>query len=318
MPSFCRHNRFIQNCPICAPPPTPGAFGKRPAATKPAHHGRSSATRSAVRVRHAARAADDGVRSRLAPGLRGTEDIRHFSTELAFSAERLEELALAPPGLYEDIAVLDDVEEALWLAMLVVYLDPLEDDDAFANIRAAHTSWISGELPDLSTAELGPRHTHDPARGDATLVAYRHWAERAGSQAAAFAGEASWSPTRRFERLSEKMAFPGFARAARVELLAVLAALGRIDAIAAELRLGSAPNEPVVIAAKRCFGIGDAMVMEKRAADLCRACSVPLEALDLALWNWSRTGDEPRSTAGSHIEEPDAEAVERISEALGL
>ena len=40
---------------------------------------------------------------------------------------------------------------------------------------------------------VGPRTAHDPDSGTRTVDAYRAWARRAGSQAAAFGGDAAWS-----------------------------------------------------------------------------------------------------------------------------
>jgi len=58
------------------------------------------------------------------------------------------------------------------------------------------------------------------------------------------------------------------------------------------------PNDPTTVAAKRVFAIGDAMNLQRRAADLAGATGVPIEALDLALLNWSRPEDD-RITAGA-------------------
>ncbi len=68
----------------------------------------------------------------------------------------------------------------------------------------------------------GRAAAHDPARGARHVDAYRAWATRAGSQAAAFAGEAAWSPERRFARAFERLALPGLHRDARFELLVSL------------------------------------------------------------------------------------------------
>ena len=45
-------------------------------------------------------------------------------------------------------------------------------------------------------------------------------------------------------------------------------------------------------------GIGDALNLQRRASELAHAGGVPIEALDLALVNWSRPEDE-RITAGA-------------------
>ena len=79
VPSFCRHNRFVPNCPICR---ERGRSRRRAAAKRPrpASAGRGAArsgarsARGAMRVRQLARAADDGYRSDLVPGLTATAD----------------------------------------------------------------------------------------------------------------------------------------------------------------------------------------------------------------------------------------------------
>jgi hypothetical protein len=230
MPTFCRHNRLITNCPICAreqpdvelrPVVTPGgqrapaARSARPASTggsaragRAGASGRSgSRTSSGLTVRRLHREADDGYHSGLVPGLRSGEGAERLAGELAFAAARLERLTSDPPGLYAEVAdAAHDLDERTWLAFQIAYLGPLDGEDPFAGIDAVRTSWSSGDLPDLDDALLGPRTSHDPARGPRTLEAYRAWVQRAGSQAAAFAGEPSWAPERRFARVVERIA----------------------------------------------------------------------------------------------------------------
>ena len=104
MPTFCRHNRFIQNCPICKKDLEPEAPAPR---TRPRSSSGTGARRSAssrgagsLRVRKEVRAADDGYRNELVPGLKSTADARRLAEELAFSAARLAELATDPPAGY--------------------------------------------------------------------------------------------------------------------------------------------------------------------------------------------------------------------------
>jgi hypothetical protein len=231
-------------------------------------------------------------------------------------------LATDPPGLYGEVTRLEDREEALWLAFLIAYLGPLDGDDPFVGVRSAHTTWASGELPQLDHAALGPRTAHDPARGSATLTAYRAWADRTGSQDAAFAGEAAWSPERRFARAFERLALPGLHRDARFDLLVTLGELGLHDMRAGTLQFGG-PDETTV-AAKRVFGIADTLLLERRASEFAAAGEVPLAALDLALWNWNRpprpgsAGERDRAELGVVGVEPDADAYARVAAALGL
>ena len=174
-------------------------------------------------------------------------------------------------------------------------------------------AWSTGELPDLAEVATGPRTAHDPARGDRTLTAYRAWAGRAGSQAAAFSGEASWSPERRFDRVFERLALPGLHRGARFDLLTSLGRLGRYELRAGRLHFGG--NDDTELAAKRVFGIGAREVLEQRAADLAEEAGVPLEALDLALHNFGNP--EARATLGSTVDPAPAER-DRIRASLGV
>jgi len=347
MPTFCRHNRFIERCPICGktlPSQSAPSAGARAKAPRQQRAGASAPARSrrathaeGVRVSREGRAQDDGYRSELVPGLRASVDAVRLAEEIAFASERLLELAAAPPGVYGEIAALapSDLERATWWSFLTVYLCPLEHvEDPFAAIRRALTP-SPAELPSLEGVALGPRSSHDPARGEQTLLAYRQWVERAGgpgavsgasratpaaggSQAAAFTGDASWEPRRRFERVFERLALPGLTRAGRYELLVVLGRLGCYELAADALHFGGprglASGDLATDAAKRVFGIGDALLLERRAAALADACGAPLEALDLALFNWA---SPTRATLGLTPQSGDEQALERARMALG-
>jgi hypothetical protein len=324
VPTFCRHNRLIQNCPICSREQhvemrpivssgTPETRERRPVSRSTAGS-RRTAPRAGVRVRRLERAADDGYRSGLVPGLRASADAERLAEEIAFAVARLEKLTLAPPGLYAEVASAGDVEERAWLAFQIAYLCPLDDGDPFAAIRSVRTSWTSGVSPGLEDVETGPRTSHEPDRGSTTLDAYRAWAGRAGSQAQAFTGEEGWTAERRFARVFERLALPGLQRDARFDVLLTLGRLGVFELRADALALGG-PDE-VTIAAKRAFGIGDRLLLERRAAALAEACGVPLEALDLGLFNWGR-GE--RARVGLELDaEPDPDALAGARGALGL
>ena len=138
-----------------------------------------------------ARAADDGYRSPLAPGLRATADAERLAAALAAAAERL-----APPGPYPELAEEAEIEQASWLAFLL----------ALAGPRRPSSS--------RRCAPRGPRGRTAcpedlPAERRRTAEAYRAWAARAGSQEAAFTGDAGWSPERRFARVFERLSLPG-------------------------------------------------------------------------------------------------------------
>ncbi|MGC2374974.1 MAG: hypothetical protein WA484_13970 [Solirubrobacteraceae bacterium] len=352
--TFCRHNRFVQRCPICretVPGQTPGhaAKPKRQTSTR---SGAQSGTRTSgrvgapsgaqagatsragastarptgrtytrrtqeVRVHREARSEDDGYRCEMVPGLHSSEDARRLVREIGFASGRLLTLTAAPPSLYAEARDLEDIEQATWICFLAAYLSPLQGEQSFAGIREALlSSWASGTVSDLEDVPLGPRSSHDPARGSETLIAYRRFAEHAGSQHAAFTGEPSWTPQRRFERVFERLALPGFGRMGRYDLLITLGRLGLYELRADSLHVGtrtSIASDPTPPAAKRVFGIGDPLLVERRAAALADALSTPIEALDLALANWS---SEERVTLGFPDDTADGHAVERARAAL--
>jgi hypothetical protein len=265
-------------------------------------------------VRRLERAADDGYRSGLVSGLRASLDAERLADEISFAAGRLRRLDHDPPGLYGEVAGAEDVEERIWLAFLIAYLCPLEGADPFSSIRAARTGWQSAQIPDLEGVETGPRTSHDPARGGRTIEAYRAWAARGGSQEQSLVGESSWGAERRFARVFERLALPGLERDARFDFLVTLGRLRVVELRAGALELGG--TDEVTLAAKRAFGIGDTLLLERRAASLAEACHVPLEALDVALYNWARGG---RATLGMGTEsEPDPAAAAAARSALGL
>jgi hypothetical protein len=138
------------------------------------------------------------------------------------------------------------------------------------------------------------------------------------TQEAAFTGDPAWSPERRFERVFERLALPGFARAGRYELLVTLGRLGLYELTPDSLHLGDArglAEDLTTLAAKRVFGIGDPLMLERRALALAQAADVPIETLDLALANWH--APEP-ATLGFPQETLDDGAFERAGAALGL
>jgi hypothetical protein len=175
-------------------------------------------------------------------------------------------------------------------------------------------SWGSRTAPSLVDVETGPRTAHDSGRGTRTFDAYRAWADRAGSQAAAFTGEAAWAPERRFARVFERLALPGLHRDARYDLLVTLGRLGVYELGAGALQFGG--ENAATVGAKRALGIGDPLLLERRAAELAAASGVPLESLDLGLHNWER-GE--RATLGLPDDlEAGSDLLEPVRAALGL
>ena len=342
MPTFCRHGRFLERCPICSktlPGATPagrssGAGAKRrsPSSSGGARPGGAARARrggphaGSLHVRRQQRAVEDGYSSPLLPGLRASADAARLADELAFSQGRLEALAgvegaARAPDLYREVRSLaagGELEHACWIRFLIAYLCPLEGPEPFAGIERALAAG-PGELPDLSEVPLGPRTSYDPARGTTTVQSYRAWYGQAGSQAAAFAGDPDWSPSRRFERLFERLALPGLKRAARYELLVSLGTLGLFELEADSLHLSAAraggQEDATMLAAKRIFAIGDPLLLERRARALAEAVALPVAALELALANWQT---EERATLGFPPEATDDETLQVAREALGL
>lgn len=334
MPTFCRHNRFLDRCPICsktlpgnspAERATPARARSRKAASP---RGRGARRGAELRVRRQERAVEDGYSSSLVPGLRASADAQRLAEEIAFSNGRLLVLRSLPQssaqGSSEDLyaqtqaLVAGDLEQATWSCFLIAYLCPLQGPEPFAGIRQA-LQMGRDELHDLSEIPLGPRTSHDPARGARTLDAYRQWTSQAGSQALAFGGDTGWSAQRRFERLLERSAVPGFARGARYELLMLLGALGAHELDAASLHFSAAraggAEDSATLAAKRVFAIGDALLLDRRASALADAIGVPVGSLELALSNW---GVGERATLGFAPGVADEDALARARDALGL
>ncbi|HUB76638.1 MAG TPA: hypothetical protein VL977_06250 [Solirubrobacteraceae bacterium] len=324
MSTFCRHGTQVESCPICrgavqdAQREAAGAALRRavrrgPATSSLRPRAASAARAGRLTIRHETRSTDDGFRSTVAPGLRSSADAERLAQALAGASARIELLARDPPGLYREVANAADVEEAAWLAFEIALIGPLEDaPDPFASIDEVRTGWAGGGLPDLARAEPGPRGSLAGGRGEETLGAYRRWVERAGSQAAAFAGDASWSPAQRFERVFERLALPALERRARFDLLLTLGACGRFPLVAASLLL--VDDDPVMRAAKRVFGIGDRMTLERRVRELAAASALPVGAFDLALDGWGAGATLSAGTPGAH----DESALERARDALGV
>lgn len=332
MPTFCRHSRLVQNCPICAreqnvearPIVTGGSATaadapRRPRETKAG--GASSRSRSGtrhptgVRVRRLARGADDGYRSELVPGLKSSADAERLADELAWAATRIDLLAAEPPGLYAEVAdPAGDVEERTWLAFVIALVGPTDSADPFAEIARVRTSWAGSETPVLGDAEGGPRTSLDGSGAARTISAYRAWAGRSGSQAAGLTGDVAWSPERRFARAYERLGLPGLQRGGRYDLLVTLGACGLYEMRAGTLALGG--GDAVTVAAKRVLGIGDPILLERRAGALAESARLPLAALDAGLFNWER-GE--RATLGMPAElTADPAREDLVRSALGL
>jgi hypothetical protein len=273
-----------------------------------------------VRVVRHERASADGYSCALIPGIRATADAERLAAEIAFSSGRLRLLREDPPGVYGEVRALAvaDADTAARNCFLIAYLSPADDEDPFAAIRAAIAD-PERALEDLDRPQLGPRSSHDPARGAQTLAAYERLVAQAGGARAAFTVDASWTPTRRFERLFERLALPGFTRAARYELLVLLGTLASYEMQADSLHLGgargAATNDQTMLAAKRIFAIGDAINLERRAGMLAGVLELEPAALELALWNFFSS---QRAMVGFPADTRDEAVDARTRAALGL
>jgi hypothetical protein len=276
---FCRHNRMTAKCPICskemeaelrakAPPRPPGI--RRAPADRRARRPTSPRAGGLV-TRRLTRAADDGYRNQLVPGLRATADAERLAASLLIAADRLE-----PPGPYDAVASEPDQEQATWLAFLLALAGP-DNPERQDAVLASAPRHEDGAVPE-------PLQEHARA-----IAAYHQWADRAGSQAAGFAGEPDWSPRRRFARVFERLALPGLSRATRYDLLATLGAAGLYELEPDSLQLGP-EDDATTQAAKRALLSGDKMLLERRARDLASAADVPLVALDRGLAMWDDPG----------------------------
>jgi len=113
------------------------------------------------------------------------------------------------------------------------------------------------------------------------LEAYGRWVPPAG--------DAGWTPQRRFARWFDRLALPGFGRPQRFEFLVTLGGAGIAELEADALHLSVAHDDPTTLAAKRALSSGDAMLLERRARALADGAGVPLAALDRGLALWDQT-----------------------------
>jgi hypothetical protein len=158
---FCRHNRLTANCPICSRELQSELKAKAPPSSRPrtsSGGAKSSRPRSGMVTRRMERAADDGYRNPLTPGLRATADAERLAAALTAAAARLE-----APGPYPEIATEPDREEATWLAFLLALAGP-DAPELQQALLAAHPAWGDGALDDLSGDRRGLPRMGRPRR----------------------------------------------------------------------------------------------------------------------------------------------------------
>lgn len=291
--SFCRHNRPTNKCTICSreldqrlreQAPIKYVTVRKPGATSTPRSQRAtggsarsasakSSSTNRVVTRKLARAADDGYRNPLVPGLRATADAERLAGALTAAIARLQ-----PPGPHPAIASVENLDDATWLAFLIALAPELEEV-----LTEAQPTWADKDLSAL------------PEDKRRTAGSYLAWVDRAGSQEAAFTGEQVWTPQRRFDRVFERLALPGFGRTARFELLTTLGAAGRYPLEAGSLHFVEDDN--ATLAAKRALVSGDRLLLERRAKDLADAADIPIAALDRGLAVWGTPGEHVDLTA---------------------
>ena len=103
----------------------------------------------------------------------------------------------------------------------------------------------------------------------------------------------------------ERLALPGVDRGARYDFLVTAGRLGLADVQGAAMHFG---DDATTLAAKRVFGIGDPILLSRRANDLAEEAGVPVEALDLALFNWGQPSGG-RVTMGAGEASPELRAT---------
>ena len=184
MPTFCRHNRLIQNCPICSREqsvelrPVISSSAPRSSQDRAGDASGSAASVAARGARRTAACASNGSPAapttatgrRWPPGCARapTRSASRRSWRLRPGGWRCSRRS--PPGLYAEVADGNgDLEDRTWLAFLIAYLAPLEDDDPFASIRRVWVPWrsvddaVAGGRPDR--AADGPRSQPRPRDG---------------------------------------------------------------------------------------------------------------------------------------------------------
>ena len=252
-------------------------------------------------TKRVARAADDGYRNPLIPGVKATIEAQYLALTIVDASKRLEY-----PGPHPAVAEQDDRSQAVWLAFLLALVGP-ENSELQDKIGRGAYPCSDDSLSDF------------PQRYHSTISAYRDWINRVGSVDEAFVGDSSWTATRRFARMFERLSLPNFARHNRFELLVTLAAANLYELEADSLHIPT--DDATSLAAKRLFNSGDRMFLERRVQALAQECQVPLAALDYAFSAWNNTELEEALSnreQTSSIGDNHQETLNRINSVFGL
>ena len=335
MPTFCRHNRFIERCPICSktlPGNEPPA--RTPQRAPEQRRARARGTRrrarrraaDGLRVHREGRAADDGYARELVPGPARLRRRPAPGGEIAFSSARLPRSPRsrrAPTARRATRPRAATSSGPPGSCFLLAYLSPLPRASSRSpgvRGRARRGAEPRRHAASSGTARRrprGPRSSHEPGSGTRDAAAYAQWAERAGGAGGGLHGRRRRGrPSAASSACSNGSRCPGSAARA-------LRAAG--DARPARRSTSCAPT--------RCTGRRAARRARTRrrwppsacSGSATRCCSsaaprrwprprVPLEALDLALFNWASPASGRRSGSGRSSDR----RAERAGAALGL
>ena len=285
---FCRHNRLTVKCPICS-----RELEERPArARRPSGTSRRA---SPARRRRRARARPVGPRARSGRSSRAssrapptTATATRWSPACARPPTRSGSRSRSPPrsrgssrpGPYPLIADEPDLEQATWLAFLFALAPELQD------VLAEAQPALGGRRPVRAARGQGSAPPPPTAPGSSAPARRRPRspARRAGR------------PERRFGRVFERLALPGFSRARalrpadRARRRRPLPARGRRRCTSSRTTPRRSPPSALLVS-------GDRMLLERRARDLAEAADLPIAALDRGLAVWGTPGEHVDLTA---------------------
>lgn len=152
--------------------------------------------------------------------------------------------------------------------------------------------WLAG-LPAGPVIDADAALTGLVAELGGPVDAFAAWADRHDGALAGLTAGVAGSPEARFDRAFERLSIPGFGRRLRIELLVRAKALGILPGIEPwTLRLADASaTDPVLLAAKRIFAIGDPLLISRRLRLLLDELAASVACADHALALWQEPGD---------------------------
>jgi len=175
---------------------------------------------------------------------------------------------------------------------LVPGLRASADARRLAAAIAAGERWLAG-LPTGPVTDADAALSGLVAELGGPADAFAAWAERHDGALAGLTSSVAGSPEARFDRAFERLSIPGFGRRLRIEFLIRAKALGILPEIEPwTLRLADASaTDPVLLAAKRIFAIGDPLLISRRLKLLLGELASSVACADHALALWQEPGD---------------------------